>query len=58
VGLAIACVCSFLAIKKPSTGVGLAGAAFVGGAVAAIALRAIMWLIGSPVMDFFLMPFE
>lgn len=57
--LVLAGIGSAIAIKKPGgKGLGLAVAAFAGGFVAALALRAVMWLMGSPLMDFFLMPLE
>lgn len=46
------------AMKKPQNATGLSAVGLVAGVVAALALRVVMWLIGSPFMDFFMMPLE
>lgn len=56
--LVFACVCSAFAIKQSEKALPLAVVIVIGSLIAAIAVRVIMWLIGTPVMDFFLMPLE
>lgn len=45
-----------LAMKKPESGLVLGIVAVVVGIVAAVALRCAMWCVGTPVLDFFMMP--
>lgn len=54
--LIVACVCSAFAIKQADKGIVLAVVAVAGGLIAAISLRVVMWLIGTPIMDIFMMP--
>jgi anaerobic dimethyl sulfoxide reductase subunit C (anchor subunit) len=49
----IALVSSALATKYVRGGTGLAVVAAIGSTIGAIALRAAMWLLGTPVLDFF-----
>lgn len=58
VGSAAVIAAGALAWKRPGNTLGIAVVALVAGVVAALALRVVMWLIGSPFMDFFLMPLE
>ena len=56
--LAVEVACGAVAAKRPSRAVALGVASCVCGVIAAIALRATMWLIGTPFMDFFLMALD
>lgn len=56
--LAAVVVCGAVALKQPKNALAMGAIALVAGVVAAIALRAAMWLIGTPFMDFFLMALE
>jgi anaerobic dimethyl sulfoxide reductase subunit C (anchor subunit) len=49
----IALISSALAMKRTKSGTGLAAIAAIGSIVGAIALRASMWLLGTPILDFF-----
>lgn len=56
--LAVEIVCGALAMRKPAGALAPGAVACVAGVVAAIALRAAMWLIGTPFMDFFLIALD
>lgn len=56
--LAIEIACGAMAAKKPGSALALGAVAAVAGVAAALALRAAMWLIGTPFMDFFLMALD
>lgn len=56
--LLVACVCSALAMRNPSRAKVHAVIASLCGLVAAITARVVMWLIGTPIMDLFLMPLD
>lgn len=58
VGAVVEIACGLLASKKPSGAAAMGAVCLVAGVVAAIALRVAMWLLGTPFMDFFLMPME
>ena len=47
-----------VAMKRTQSGLTMGVVAFAGGVIAAIVLRVVMWIIGSPVLNFFLMPLE
>ena len=49
-------LCGVGALKKPANATAFGAAAVVLGVAAAIALRVAMWQIGTPSMDFFLVP--
>jgi anaerobic dimethyl sulfoxide reductase subunit C (anchor subunit) len=51
--LVVAAIGSVFAGKQAEKGLGLAALAVVGGVVGAVSLRAVMWLAGAPVLDFF-----
>lgn len=44
--------------KKPSGALGVSAAVLAAGVIGAIGLRVAMWLVGTPLMDFFLMPLD
>lgn len=56
--LAVEIVCGAVAFKHPKGTLTLGCAALIAGVIAAVALRAAMWLIGTPFMDFFLMALD
>lgn len=56
--LAIACISSAFAIKNANQGALLGGIACIAGFLAAVCLRVVMWLVGSPILDLFLMRLE
>lgn len=56
--LVVEIACGAVAAKKPGSALALGAVACVAGVAAAIALRAAMWLIGTPFMDFFLMALD
>ena len=62
VALFVACVVCIaagaVAVKRTQSGVALGVVAFAAGVAAAILLRVVMWIIGSPILNFFLMPLE
>ena len=58
VACAAAIVAGALAMKRAQSGLAMGVVAFAGGVIAAILLRVVMWLIGSPILNFFLMPLE
>lgn len=58
VTLVIAGVCSAVVMRHAEKGMVLAVVALVAAVVSAIAVRVVMWLIGTPIMDLFLMPLE
>lgn len=58
VALALVIVAGAAALKAPSRAAAMGAMALVAGTVAALALRVLMWLVGTPLMDFFLMPLE
>lgn len=47
-----------LTLKKPKNALILSAIALIAGLIAATALRVVMWLIGTPFMDFFLMALD
>lgn len=57
-GVVVAIVAGYFAWRKPAAGVGAGAMALCGGALAGIAMRAAMWLAGSPLMNFFLVPLD
>ena len=46
-------VCGWLARSKPASAVALAGVAFAGGIIGSIAFRAVMWMVGTAVANYF-----
>lgn len=46
-------VCGWLARSKPASAVALAGIAFAGGIIGSIAFRAVMWMVGTAVANYF-----
>lgn len=58
VALAVEALIGILAWRKPETALAMGALSVAAGVVAAVALRVAMWLIGTPVLDFFLMPLE
>ena len=58
VGAVLAIVCGAVAWKMPKSALVCGIAATVCAAAAAIALRVVMWLVGTPMLDFFLMPLD
>lgn len=58
VALALSLVAGVLAWKKPANAKAFALVALVAGVAGAIAMRVAMWLVGTPVLDFFLMPLD
>ncbi|MBC2889885.1 dimethyl sulfoxide reductase anchor subunit family protein [Gordonibacter massiliensis (ex Traore et al. 2017)] len=50
--------CGVLAMKQPKNALAWGAIALVAGVLAAIALRAAMWLVGSPFMNFFLVALD
>lgn len=57
-GAVVAIVLGAVAWKMPATGLAAGIVAAVCACAAAIALRVAMWLVGTPLLDFFLMPLE
>ncbi|MEG0461960.1 hypothetical protein, partial [Gordonibacter sp.] len=45
-------------LSQPQNALALGTIALAAGLVAAVALRVVMWLIGTPFMDFFLMALD
>ncbi len=58
VALIVSLACGAVSWKKPALAKTAGVAALVAGVVAAIAMRVAMWLVGTPVLDFFLMPLD
>ena len=58
VALASSLGCGVWAWKKPASAKTAGVAALAAGVIAAIAMRLAMWLVGTPVLDFFLMPLD
>lgn len=58
VGAAVAIGCGAVAWKKPPAALSMGAIATVGSCVAAVAVRVAMWLVGTPLLDFFLMPLD
>lgn len=58
VGCAVAAAAGFWAAKRPSNVLAAGVVAICASAFGAIALRVLMWLIGTPLMNFFLMPLD
>lgn len=58
VAIVVSLVCGIVAWKRPERALAIACVAVAAGVVAAIAIRVVMWLVGSPFMDFFMMPLE
>lgn len=58
VSLAAACGCGAYAWKKPEGARALAYVGLAAALLGALAMRVAMWLVGSPLMDFFLMPLD
>lgn len=58
VAVIVACSAGLLAWKKPGSAMVAAWVVLIAGIVCAIAVRVVMWLIGTPLFDFFLMPLE
>lgn len=58
VALIVSLACGVLSWKKPSLAKTAGVVALVAGVASAIAMRVAMWLIGTPVLDFFLMPLD
>lgn len=56
--IAIALVAGALATKKADSAVAAGAVATVAGAACAIAMRVAMWLVGTPLLDFFLQPLD
>lgn len=54
----VALACGAVAWKKPELGLALGVVATAGACIAAIAMRVAMWLVGTPLLDFFLMPLD
>lgn len=44
--------------KKPEAALATGAVSLIVGVVAAVALRVAMWLVGTPILDFFMMPLE
>ena len=58
VALAAVVACGAVALKQPKSALALGAIALVAGVAAATLLRVVMWLIGTPFMDFFLMALD
>lgn len=58
VALVATFVCGAVAYRKPGNALALAVIAVILGVTASITVRMVMWLTGTPVLDFFLMPLE
>lgn len=58
VGAVVAIVCGAVAWKMPKSAVAAGVVGTIAAALAAVALRVAMWLVGTPLLDFFLMPLE
>ncbi len=58
VALAVTAAAGFAAKSRPRAGVALGSTALAGGFAGAVALRVVMWLVGTPLMNFFLMPLD
>lgn len=58
VGAVVAVVCGAVAWKAPANGLVLGVVATIAACAAAVALRVAMWLVGTPLLDFFLMPLD
>lgn len=58
VALVVVIVCGALAMKQPKNALAMGVVACVAGVIAATLLRVVMWLIGTPFMDFFLMALD
>ena len=58
IGLFVLIACALFARLKPARALPCGTLALIGGVVAALCMRAVMWLIGTPFMDFFLMSLE
>lgn len=56
--LAAVVACGAVALKQPKNALVLGAIALVAGVAAATLLRVVMWLIGTPFMDFFLMALD
>ena len=56
--IVIALAAGALAVKKAESATAAGVAATAAGAVCAIALRVAMWLVGTPLLDFFLQPLD
>lgn len=58
VAAVVVIACGVMAFKQPKNTLMLGVIALVAGLIAATALRIVMWLIGTPFMDFFLMALD
>lgn len=58
IGVIVSIVAGFLAWRKPSTGAGSGALALCGGFAGGLAMRVAMWLVGTPLMNLFLMPLD
>lgn len=58
VGAVVAVVCGAVAWKMPQGALACGIVGTVGAVACAIALRVVMWLVGTPLLDFFLMPLD
>ncbi|MEG2532694.1 MAG: DmsC/YnfH family molybdoenzyme membrane anchor subunit [Gordonibacter sp.] len=58
VALAAVIASGAVVLKQPKNALALSTIALAAGLVAAVALRVVMWLIGTPFMDFFLMALD
>lgn len=57
-GAVVAVVCGAVAWKMPKSALACGIVGTIGACVAAVALRVAMWLVGTPLLDFFLMPLD
>lgn len=46
-------VCGYLGSKKPAGAVAMAGVAFAGGIIGSVAFRAVMWMVGTAIANYF-----
>ena len=58
VGCIAALAAGALAMKKADSGIAAGAVATVAGVVCALAMRVAMWLVGTPLLDFFLQPLD
>lgn len=57
-GDVVSFVCCAIAWKKPQMALAMGALALAGAVVAAVCMRCAMWLVGEPVLNFFLMPLD
>ena len=55
---AVALVAGVVAVKKAESATALGAVACIAGVICAIAMRVAMWLVGTPVLNFFLQPLD